>query len=129
MPSNEAQPNAKVPNVGICKEKLTRKQATHLLALVEQWTRATVMSRSPAVGFPEYGHYFKVKLDLENKIRRYVFDTDNIVELGHKLGLPVDPKPERPTMKRKRSKHAVPTLRQAHKPKRRACRKKRRKLR
>lgn len=104
----------------IKKETLTRKQANYLYTLVERWVRAGVMARSPAVGFPDYGEYFKTKLDLEDQIRRYMFGTDNIIELGHRLGLPVDPPPVRPKAKRKvkhkkKVRHGMSTLPQTGK--------------
>ena len=133
MQTKTTTPNAPALTTMIKKETLTRKQANHLYTLVERWVRAGVMARSPAVGFPDYGEYFKTKLDLEDDIRRYMFGTDNIIELGHRLGLPVDPPPARPTVKRKVKKkvrsHGMSTLLQTHKPTPRTGSQKRRKLR
>lgn len=59
------------------------------------------MARSPAVGFPDYGDYFRDKLDKADEIRELLFGTSDIIQLGEHLGLPVNPRHIR---KKKRKK-------------------------
>jgi len=68
-----------------------------LRQLVDQWTRAEVMSRSPAIDFPEYGDYYATMLEKRDEIRKLMYGTSNFIEIGEKLGLPMDP-----TRKRKK---------------------------
>lgn len=71
-----------------------------LKKLVEQWTRAEVMSRSPAIGFPDYGDYFRIKLEKADEIRKLLYGTSDLIQLGEAFGLPVNPRP----VKRKKKK-------------------------
>ena len=71
------------------------KKYRHLRDLVNQWTRAEVMARSPAVGFPECAEYDQSRRELEDQIRILLFGTSNLIEIGEKLGLPVHVKKKR----------------------------------
>lgn len=56
-----------------------------LLILLEQWTRADVMSRIGALACDV--DYARTKLDKENEIRMLLYGTCCLVELGKKFGL------------------------------------------
>jgi len=71
----------------IKKKKLTneRELLDRLLVLLEQWTRADVMSRvSP---LPSDICYALVKLKKENEIKELVFGTSDLIVLAHKWGM------------------------------------------
>jgi len=82
------------------------KRYKQLKKLVEQWTRAEVMSRSPAVAFPDYGDYFKIKLDKANEIRELLYGTSDLITIGEKLGLPVVPRNIKRKKKKRKKRHA-----------------------
>lgn len=65
-------------------ETITRKQARQLVKLLEQWTRAEIMARCAPLGWPDAGDYHFQKLEIENKIRRGLFGTDDLFSLGQK---------------------------------------------
>ena len=71
------------------------KKLKTLKRLVQEWTRAEVMARSPAIYWPEYGDYFAIKIQKADEIRKFLYGTDNLIEIGEQLGLPVDPKRKR----------------------------------
>jgi hypothetical protein len=73
-----------------------------LKKLVDEWTRAEVMSRSPAIAFPEYGEYYKIKMDKADEIRMLMYGTSDLLEIGARLGLPVKP----PHLRKKHVKKA-----------------------
>jgi len=76
-----------------------------LKKLVDQWTRAEVMARSPAIDFPEYGEYAVAEFDLRDDIRELMYGTSNLIEIGEKLGLPVKPKKgKKPRVKKSKNK-------------------------
>jgi len=68
------------------------KKYKKLLKLVQEWTEAEVKARSPAYDFPEYAQYVVEQHDKENEIRELLYGTDNLISIGIKLGLPVEPK-------------------------------------
>lgn len=69
----------------ITKNNITKKKATKLLNLIEQWTRAEIMSRFS--DFPRCGDFYATKLDKENEIRELVFDSSILLELAERWEL------------------------------------------
>jgi len=70
-------------------EEIKTKQ---LLELIEQWTRAEIMARhAPLIGL-DFTNYAEVQIEKENEIRRLVFGTDNLIQLGLKWKLLKDKK-------------------------------------
>jgi len=63
----------------------TDTDTTRLLILLEQWTRADVMSRIGVLSCDV--DYARTKLDKENEIRILLYGTCCLVELGKKFGL------------------------------------------
>jgi len=53
-----------------------------LIQLIEQWTRAEIMARLAQFSNFEAANYFDIKIQKENEIRKLLFGTDNLVELG-----------------------------------------------
>jgi len=71
------------------KTKLTKKVALELTELIEQWTRAEAMARygnSHSCDL-EYEDFAGAQVKAENKIRKLLFGTSNLIELGHRWGL------------------------------------------
>lgn len=63
------------------------QQRKELLNLIEQWTRAEAIARYGEfdnLGFGDYAHYAVEKTD---EIRRLVFGTDNLFDLGERWGI------------------------------------------
>jgi len=66
---------------------MKKSEAIKLYELIEKWTRAEIMARFGEYSGLGFADYYQLKLDFENEIRRLVFKTDNIVELGEKWKL------------------------------------------
>jgi len=66
----------------ITSDNITRKQAKKLVMLLEQETRCEIMARLGKFDNLEYADYALKQRELHDKIRRMLFETDNIVELG-----------------------------------------------
>jgi hypothetical protein len=57
---------------------------------LEQLTKAEVMARLGKLGTLEYCDYYSIKLEKADEIRRRLFGTSDLTELGHKFKLPID---------------------------------------
>jgi hypothetical protein len=68
-------------------ETITRKQAKKLVRLLEQETRCEIMARFGRFDNLGYADYAVKQIELKDRIRRMLFDTDSIVELGFRWGL------------------------------------------
>ena len=80
---------------------MNKKRRKKLYRLIEKECRAEIMARLGPF-WPESGDYASRSIRLKNKIWKLMFGTSNIVELGHKFGLPIDPpRRERVTKKKK----------------------------
>lgn len=64
---------------------------TQLEQLIEQWTRAEVMARLGHINRPKACDYYSIMLDKIDEIRRLLYGTDDLTELGHRWKLPIDP--------------------------------------
>jgi len=64
-----------------------KKKYKQLKKLLREWTRAEVMARHGRFDNLEYADYYMIKLEKESKIRKKLFKTDNLVDLGLKWGL------------------------------------------
>jgi len=64
-----------------------------LIELLEQWTRAEIMARlghTPQVTMPtDWCGYWHDKVDLEDKIRQFIFGTSDLVQLAKRFNLPI----------------------------------------
>ena len=66
---------------------MKKSEAKKLWQLVEQWTRAEVMSRLGRFDNLEFADYYKIKLEKEDEIRELVLGTSNQVELAQRWGM------------------------------------------
>jgi len=73
----------------------THKQLKELKKLVEQWTRADVMSRVGRFDNLEFLDYARIKLEKEAEIRQLMFGTSEIVELAECWDMIKPEKPNR----------------------------------
>jgi IS30 family transposase len=83
------------------KKSEALQQRKKLLQLIEQSTRAEIMARLGERMSRDFTDYFQDHLDKEDEIRRFVFGTDDLVELGLRFGIlkPRKPKKERNSYK------------------------------
>lgn len=65
------------------------KRYKKLKKLIEQWTRAEVMSRVGECRGMGYGDYFMESLNVRDKIREMLYGTSDLIELAAKFDLPV----------------------------------------
>ena len=71
----------------ITPENITRKQAKKLVKLLEQETRCEIMARFGRFDNLEYGDYARKQIELKDKIRKMLFGTSVVVELGHQWNM------------------------------------------
>jgi len=74
-------------NFMISPDTIKKKQAKKLLKLLEQWTRAEIVARFGQFDNLEFADYYIIKIEKADEIRRFLYDTDNLVELGERWGL------------------------------------------
>jgi len=58
-----------------------------IYSLIEQWTRAEILARHAPFSNFEAANYFEIKIQKENELRKLLFGTDDLVELGLKWEL------------------------------------------
>jgi len=63
------------------------KQRRKLLKLIEQWTRAEIMSRLGRFDNLEYANYYRTMLDKRDEIRELVFGESQLITLAERWGL------------------------------------------
>jgi hypothetical protein len=69
----------------ITEKTITRKQARHLLRLLERWVKAETMSRAVLLQRKKgYRDYFGDHLDREAEIRAYLFGSEHLPEIDPK---------------------------------------------
>jgi hypothetical protein len=85
-----------------------------LYKLLEQRTRAEIMARHcPFFNFGLWGQAYYDIQETDNKIRDLMYGTHDLVELGHRWDLPIDPpaekeKERRESLKEKGKEQAKP---------------------
>ena len=84
----------------ITPNTITRKQAKELVQLLNQWTRAEIMSRLGRFDNLQFADYFAIKIEKENEIRKMLFGTSDMVLLAEKLGLRKQNEQSKKTKKR-----------------------------
>lgn len=71
----------------ITPNKITKKQAIHILKLLKRRTRAEIMARlAPATSY-EYTNYYGTMCRIDDRLRKYAFGSSNLANLGLKWGL------------------------------------------
>ena len=68
-------------------DEIKKTEAKHIIALVEQSTRAEILARLAPISFPKYGEWAMVKIDKDSELREYIFGTSNLIQLGIRWGL------------------------------------------
>ena len=68
----------------IVPDKIKKSQAKKLFKLVEEETRAEIMSRHGRFENLEFANYYQIKLDKQDKIRKLCFGSSDLVRLGKK---------------------------------------------
>jgi len=64
-------------------DRITRKQAQHIITLLDQNFRAEIMARLGDNLVPhDYGSYYMSAIDSLDEIREYVFGSSDMVECG-----------------------------------------------
>lgn len=61
---------------------MTKGQRKKLYKLLEEWTRFEIAARHGPLGWTQWGDCFFEKLEREKKIRKLMFGTDDLLELG-----------------------------------------------
>lgn len=61
---------------------MKKSEAKHVYKLIEEWTQAEIMARVGQFDNLEYADYFRVKLEKEDELRKFIFGTSNLIELG-----------------------------------------------
>jgi len=69
------------------KKSEALQQRKELLRLIKEWTYAEIMARVGRFDNLEYADYFRIKLEKEDELRKFIFGTSNLVELGTRWGL------------------------------------------
>lgn len=87
----------------ITPENITRKQAQRLVQLLERETRCEIMARFAPFNNLEFAEYARKQMTFKNKIRKFLFGTSDLVELGDTWGM-LTSGPRRPHVKRKLKK-------------------------
>ena len=67
--------------------KIKKSQARYIIRLLEEQTRAEIMSRLGPVSPPDFAEYHSISIHKMDKLRRYIFGTDDLVQLGYRWGL------------------------------------------
>lgn len=68
---------------------MRKKKLKKLFKLLKQWTKAEVMSRIGICKGMAFGDYYSIHLNKKDKIRKLLYGTSDLVELGKKWGLPL----------------------------------------
>jgi hypothetical protein len=64
--------------------KITKKKAEYIFKKIEQWTRAEIVARHGELPSLKFADAAQTKIDIENKIRKVLFGTSDLVQLGIK---------------------------------------------
>ena len=71
----------------IIPNKIKKSQAKHIIALIEQATRAEILARFGRFDNLEWADWYKVKLEKQEELLEYIFGTSSLVKLGKHWGL------------------------------------------
>ena len=66
---------------------MKREDRQKLYKLIEQWTRAEIASRLWPLAWPQAGDYYQESLEFRDQIRKLMFGSSDLVELGTKWGI------------------------------------------
>jgi hypothetical protein len=71
----------------ITGDSITKKQARKILKLIERETRCEVMARLGRFDNLEYIDYATQQIEYKDRLRKYIFGTSSLGELGDMWGL------------------------------------------
>ena len=63
------------------------QQRKELIILIKHWTRAEIIARHGKFDNKGFIDYANVQVDKKDEIRRLVFGTDDLLELGEQWGI------------------------------------------
>jgi len=66
---------------------MKKSEAILIYKLLKQWTRAEIMARHGRFDNLEFADYFLIKVEKEDEIRKILYGTSNLAELGEEWGL------------------------------------------
>ena len=66
---------------------MKKTDAKFIWKKLEEWTRCDIMARFGRFDNLEYAQYAVKKLEIEDEIRKFLFGSSELVELGYKWGL------------------------------------------
>jgi hypothetical protein len=81
--------NGFVPNVEPSMKQSKKKKSKYkkLVKLIEKWTRCEIMARLAPLTSKEACDYYQESLNFENKIRKKLFGSSDLVQLGEEWGM------------------------------------------
>ena len=82
---------------------MKRKDAEHVYDLIERINRAEICARLLPLSSQAAGDYFQLKLDLDDELRRFLYGTDDLMELGLQWGI-LESRKKKKKKKKKRKK-------------------------
>lgn len=68
-------------------DKIKKSEAKHIIKLVRQMTKYTILARLGPFQSLKYTDYFMKSVEKNNELMKYLFDSDSLVELGLEWGL------------------------------------------
>jgi len=71
----------------ITSKNIKKKQAKHILKLIEQSTRAEVMARLGSFQFPEYANLHMTAIEKRDELLEYIYGTSCFATLGRRWKL------------------------------------------
>ena len=78
---------------------MTKKEVQRVLKAIDRWTRAEIMSRYS--DRPDWRDYGPIKIKYEDRIRKIIYGTKDMIEIGQNLGILSKPK------RRKKRAHKI----------------------
>lgn len=87
-------------------DRITRKQAQHIVKLLDENFREEIMARLAPLHPPQYANHYEVAIMKLDEVREYVFGSSDMVECGLEWGLlqPTVSKKKRRKKKKKKKK-------------------------
>jgi len=66
---------------------MTKSERKKLYKMIEKSTRCEIIARFAPRGWPDYEDYFYEKLKTEDEIRKLMFGTGDLLDLGRRWGI------------------------------------------
>ncbi len=80
-----------------------------LYSLLEEWTKCIIIARH-GYKFPDFAQYFADALQKEDEIRQLLYGESNLIVLGQRWKLPIDPPKHKKKKKKKPAKKLKPKM-------------------